>query len=479
MRKPKPEPISQEILDDPVAFIEAFCINSKGEPAVLFDSQKEVLAGLGFYTILACGRQWGKSSLIGWYVTWFICTHPNRLAMCVAPALDQSKIIFSVVARQFRQGPLKHLLKGKVKNSPFPELELTNGSRLIGRGANSPQYIRGNSPHLVVIDEAAFVKNGTIKELEPLMTVTGKEADSGIICTSTPFGLGEFYELYDNASTEPGAYRRRHHFTSFDTPLADLTFLEEMRLYHGEDSPIWRTEYLAQFIGDEMAVFSQADIEFARDAWPYLDEATGNPIYPMEYINGHTYCSGVDLANTSDFFVQTLLDITDPTQCVLSNFYRLQNYGYDFYKEQVRKHWRDYNRPETLIDATTLAEVFVEDLKDIGAKGYKFTGTQAKYDAVQSLVKMFSERRLAIPPEPELMRELHYFTYSITKSKKIKMEAKRGHDDIVMALALAAILVATPHALGTFMAVDAKAFRDTPVHTVTAGKDPYWGDCFD
>lgn len=451
----------------------------QGKPAKLFAGQIEVLRGLGFYTILACGRQWGKSSLIGWYLTWLICTHPNRLAMCIAPAVDQSKVIFNMVERQFRAGPLKHLLKGKIKHSPFPELELTNGSRCIGRGANSPQYIRGNSPHLVIIDEAAFVKNGTIAELEPLMTVTGKEKDSGIICTSTPFGLGEFYELYDKASEEPGAYRRRHHFTSFDTPLADLTFLEEIRAYHGEDSPIWRTEYLAEFIGDEMAVFSQADIEWARDAWP-VDERGDAIAYPVGFQQGHTYVSGVDLANTSDFFVQSLLDTTNPNLCLLARYTRLQNYGFDFYKETVRKWWREYNRPETLIDATTLAQVFVDDLKDIGAKGYKFTGAQAKYDVIQSLVKLFSEHRLAIPADPELLRELHYFTYSITKSKQVKMEAKRGHDDIVVALALAAYLVATPQQLGTFQAVAATAFREQPpLPPAKEAEDPFWAGCFD
>jgi hypothetical protein len=70
------------------------------------------------------------------------------------------------------QAPLSYLVKGKVKDFPFPEVRLTNGTLITARGANSPQYIRGNHAHRVYVDEAAFVKDTVITDvIEPLLLV--------------------------------------------------------------------------------------------------------------------------------------------------------------------------------------------------------------------------------------------------------------------------------------------------------------------
>ena len=53
---------------------------------------------------------------------------------------------------------------------------------------------------------------------------------------------------------------------------------------------------------------------------------------------------------------------------------------------------------------------------------------------------MLAEHRLVIPYDPIIIRELRYFSYIVTPSKNLKMEAKKGHDDIVIALALIAHL---------------------------------------
>lgn len=451
-RKAKPA-FSAAVQEDPVEFSKTFCLMPDGSPVVPHPGQIELMHGMGHHTIIAAGRQWGKSFSLALYICWFLVTHNAREVLIVAPTLDQAKLIFKQVERQFRKGPLSVLVEGKVKNSPFPELNLVNGSSCHARGANSPQYIRGRSPHLVIIDEAAFIKDGTIREIEPLMTVTGKMLHSGIIMISTPFGFGEFYDQYIKASDVEGAYRRRHHFTSLDNPHADMEFLEDIKDQYGEDSPIWRTEYLAEFIGNEMAVFPIEDLDFARNLWP--EELT----FPQDYVDGHSYVSGVDLANTTDFFVQTILDTTNANLIYPAKMHRLQNKGYDYYKDLIRREWASYHQPETMVDSTTLAEVFVEDLRDISAIGYKFTGTTAKYEAVQSLVKLLSEHRLALPSNREILNELKYFTYKVTPSKNLKMEAKRGHDDIVMSLALASMLAAKPHNIGFFMPVSFKEFK--------------------
>lgn len=468
--KKTPVSFPPEVVDDPVAFAKTFCVGLDGNPVIPHAGQEKLLRGVRHHTVIAAGRQWGKSESLSWYACWYLCTHKDRELYIIAPTLDQAKIIWHNVARQFSTGPLSLLRKGKIHHSPFPEIELVNGSRCHARGANSPEYIRGKRCHLYIVDEAAFIKDGVVRDvLEPNLTVTGQLPHSGIIMISTPFGTGEFYEQYQ-AATEDGEYYRRHHFTSLENPHADIGYLTSQRERYGEDSLLWRTEYLAEFVDGDMAVFPWEDIKAAVERYPYGS-------FPQAPVAGHRYVQGVDLANQRDWFVATVVDTTNPACCPLVHMDRLQKRGYAHYKSIVRSNHAQYNQARTLIDATTLAETVVEDLRDIGAEGYKFTGTAAKYEAVQELVRMFSERRVAIPNSREIIDELRYFAYEITPSKKLRMEARRGHDDIVMSLALAAILARQPYTTGFFMPVDLTPLEKPQAEKVPAGADP-WAQLF-
>jgi hypothetical protein len=207
---------------------------------------------------------------------------------------------------------------------------------------------------------------------------------------------------------------------------------------------LWKTEYLAEFVDDDLAVFPWANIKWAYENYPYGDETL-----PIKAVEGNMYVQGVDLANVRDYFVSVVLDTTNASLNSLVRYDRFQKRGYTAYKEIIRANHHIYNHAETLIDGTSLGESVVEDVQDIGAEGYKFS-SQSKYEIVQELARMLSEHRLAIPLDRTVIDELRYFTYEITPSKNLKMEAKQGHDDIVMALALAAHLACLPHNIGFF-----------------------------
>ena len=158
---------------------------------------------------------------------------------------------------------------------------------------------------------------------------------------------------------------------------------------------------------------------------------------------------------------------------------RLQKKGYAAYKSIVRGNFGRYNNAKTLIDATSLGESVVEDLGDIRAEGYRFTGSTAKYDLVHNLVRALNEHRIAIPMVRELVSELQNFQYEITPSKNLKMEAKEGHDDYVMALALAVELATRPTFTGFFLggiknfdSIQAPTPKTPPKKTIITG-DPF------
>jgi len=426
--------------------------------------QEHLLHGMKKRTVIRAGRQWGKSTVLAWYIIWFLVYHPNKNVLIVAPTVEQSKIIFKEVARYFRSGPLKSLLRKKITEAPFPTINLVNGAECTGRGVSSPEFIRGRPVHLIVCDETAFFRDDVIKYvLLPMLTVTGQQEDSGIVMISTPFGGGEFQEQYrlcerrmEEGDTDYAAY----HFTSLDNPHADRKYLEEIKAEEGEDSLIWQTEYLAEFVDSDLAVFKTEDIWAAVEAYPY-------DAFPVSVIEKHRYVQGVDLANRSDYFVATVLDVTNPDKCVLIRMDRHQKKGWTHNKNTIRSNWQMYHNSPTLIDTSTLGESVVEDLRDINAEGLAISSNAIKWDLIQELARTLQEKRLALPNDPIILRELRYFSYEITPSKNVKMEAAKGNDDVVISLALSAKLANRPYMIGFFKGVMlGKSYKTKPLLSI-------------
>jgi hypothetical protein len=435
---------------DPVYFAEKLLKDAEGNPFQCFEAQANILRNVKRRTVACTGRQFSKTTTFAIKVAHAAMTHPNWNICIVAPSLEQARIMYQEVEGHFQTGVLASFIYGKPKSFPFPVLTLKNGTTITARGANSPQFIRGNRFHLVVCDEAAFMKTDTIPSaIEPTMLVTGKHPDSALILCSTPWAAGDFREWYFEAQgTDPDPDLIAFHYTSWDNPHADRRQLERVKRRYGEDSLVYRTEYMAEFPDNDLAVFPWADIEWATNNYPFLDKESGEIKFPIPSAEDHKYVQGVDLANMRDYFVASVLDCTDPRAIPLVRMDRYQKRGYTAIKSDIRSNYHHYNHAKTLIDATTLAESVVEDLADIHAEGYKFGGSAAKYEVVQELARMMQERRILLPPNRDIIDELRFFEFKLMPSGAVRMEASQGHDDIVMSLSLSAHLANIPRRLG-------------------------------
>jgi hypothetical protein len=439
---------------DPVEFAKVFLRKADGSVWTPHPAQANILRGVRRTTTCVTGRQFGKSEGFAGYAAWFGATHSHRNVWIFAPTLEQAKIIFNEIAQFFRNKPLSDMVDGKIMNSPFPHFKLKNGTEYQCRGLNSPNNGRGNRAHLAIVDEAAFIKDGSLKDvIEPMFTVTGKQPDSALVLVSTPFGAGEFKAKWDvcGSRLDDGNTGRfaRFHYTSYDNPYADIEFLEEVKAQYGEDSPLWLAEYMGVFQDDELSVFSTADIKAAYEAWPEGQR------FPIPCVDGHRYVQGLDLANQNDYFVSTVLDVTSRSQCVLSYMDRYRKRGYPFYKSRARSNYKAYNRARTIIDATSLGESVAQDLADISVVPYTIGTNAAKWEIVQECSRMFQERRIVIPFHKDIIAELTYFRYKVNPSgQTLGMEAPRGkHDDIVLSLSLGAHLAAVPVMVGSVRTV--------------------------
>ena len=447
---------------DPVEFAEKLLKGPDANPFRVFDAQATILRGIKRRTVLNTGRQFSKTTTCAIKVAHVALTHTNWNICIIGPSLEQARIMMNEVEYHFTSGLLSSFVSGKIKQFPFPVIKLKNGTTITARGGNSPQFIRGNRFHFIVVDEASFIKDTTIlNAIEPTMTVTGKAADAALVLASTPWGEGPFKDWYfEGMREEHDPKLAAFHYTSFDNPHADREFLDSVKERYGEDSMLWQTEYMGRFPDDDMAVFPWKDIQWALDAWPTEHEANvgdqelRKPIeFPIKPLSDHRYIQGSDLANLRDYFVSSVCDITDPSLVLLARMDRYQKRGYTAVKATIRANYHAYNHAKTLIDATTLAESVVEDLADIHAEGYAFTGTAAKWTVVQELARMLSEHRFALPNKREITDELRYFQYEITAAKKVKAEASRGHDDVVMSLGLCAHMAMRPTRLGLMQSI--------------------------
>jgi hypothetical protein len=300
-----------------------------------------------------------------------------------------------------------------------------------------------------------------------MFTVTGQEPDSALVLASTPFGQGYFYDTFEIGRNREDGFIS-FQYTSEDNPYADKRFLARQKARYGEDSLIWRTEYLAQFVDSDNAVIPWADIKWAYENWPYGDT------FPLTVETGHKYVQGVDLANRRDWFVACVLDITNPNQIALARLDRMQQKDYPTYKAAIRANYTHYLQPRTLVDATSLGESVVQDLVDIHAEGYTFGGSSAKHEVVHELKRIFSEHHIVIPFHRDTIDELRFMEYSITPSKVLRMEASKGHDDIFMALSLGAHLAMMPAELGLFRGVDIRPSQRVPVTLPPTPGRPYY-----
>lgn len=80
---------------DSVEFCTKVLRHPDGTPFIPHTTQAELMRGIRRNTIAVTGRQWGKTTALDGYATWFGVTKPNREIMILAPTVDQAKLIFN------------------------------------------------------------------------------------------------------------------------------------------------------------------------------------------------------------------------------------------------------------------------------------------------------------------------------------------------------------------------------------------------
>ncbi len=151
--------------------------------------QAELLLGEDRRVLLNCSRQSGKSTAVAAAAVHLAIFQPGSLAVLVSASLKQAGELLRTVLRLYRVQPDAP----KIVAESQAAVELANGSRIISAPAVD-EGLRGYSPDLLVLDEAACLEPEVFTAARPMLAAKPR---GRMILLSTPRGRrGFFAELW-------------------------------------------------------------------------------------------------------------------------------------------------------------------------------------------------------------------------------------------------------------------------------------------
>lgn len=383
--------------------------------------QVEALKLGGRVQFKVAGRRFGKSLITLADLLYECATKVRQKWYITAPSIDQTKIYFNELEEKAGQnGLLSVLLKDKIKWSPFPEVELINGSKIMARStARDGVYLRGKGANGVAITEAAFIKDKVYQEVIRAMVLDRK---GKILAETTPNGsAGYSYQMYQQGLSDQTGYYKSFHATAYDNPRIDKDELERIRREIPDIA--FRVEYLAEFVDDDTMVFP----------WAVLQEVYDDYKPDSKKQENHKYFIGVDLAKYQDYTVIIVLDVTNPPYTI-AEYYRYQGRLYSDVVKQVNELQAKYGG-RVYLDATGVGDPVAEQIR--ACEPFVFTA-RSREELISNLVVQIEQKKLLLPHcWTELRDELRFFQ-RVRHGQNIKPEAPAGkYDDCVMSLALA------------------------------------------
>lgn len=311
------------------------------------------------------------------------------------------------------------------------EVRLPGGGRIIGLPAN-PSTVRGSRGNLI-LDEFAFHKDaaGIWRAAAPLATHGFK-----LWVGSTPAGKGgRFWQLW----TDPklGAVFSKHKVTIYDAVADGLPInLEELRLLIGDDDD-WAQEYCCEFLDAALAWLTFELIDACTDEGASME--LPEDFHPLA---GGRLFKGIDIGRTRNLTVDCIAeevgDVLWQRQCKA-----LDNVPFDDQEAEFNSNMALMYR--CCIDkglmGMPLWEHLVKRWGDSKIEGVQF-GPAVMEDMATHLRERYEQRRIRIPYDLELRRDLHSIKRKPQPGGGVRFapdasESKKSHADRFWAQALA------------------------------------------
>lgn len=265
------------------------CLEIKVKPP-----QLKILSSKKRFVMVNAGRRFGKSYLSGYAILKQVSEKPGSVIWYVAPTAKMAKKIM------WDSWLPNHVPKSYIAetNKVDGTYKFINGSILYVLSADDPDNLRGSGVDLMILDECAFMKEGTYEVIYPVLSDKYHEGKGLFI--STPKGYNWFKKRWDKAKEDPEHWDC-FQFTTIEGGNVSEEEIEEAKR---QMSPkMFAQEYLASFETLSSRVYDQYNRELnlceLDDTWGLGDLHIGidfnvNPMTAAIAVEEQTR-SGIDL----------------------------------------------------------------------------------------------------------------------------------------------------------------------------------------
>lgn len=384
--------------------------------------QQKLLQEARRYNVVALGRRAGKSTLAQ-HVLVMRALQTREPVGYFAPT-------YKLLAEFWREARNVLHVVTVIKSEQDHRVEMLGGGVLECWSLDDPNPARGRKYGLIVVDEAAMVRDLLeIWQLALRPTLTDLSGSAWFM--STPRGLNDFWSLY-----QQGQDPLQPEWASWQMPTSVNPFIRPEELEaarHELPERAWAQEYRAEFLQIE-------------GGGVFRGVAAVSRLEPAPPERGHQYVIGVDWGRTNDFTAISVVDATLGEQVALDRFSEI-----DYELQTERLHgWCEAYRPVLVVaEANAMGRPLIERLQTGYARllgtprpalpVWAWEATNASKAAlVQALGLAIERGELSLLDDPTQTAELLGYEASVLPSGMVRYGAPSGqHDDTVIALGLA------------------------------------------
>ena len=388
------------------------------------ECQRRVMDELDRFNVLACGRRWGKDTLID---------------MLILPALLDQQNVAVLVPRDIDRD--KMIERAKIILGPLLDEKVVQYDRKVSafkHGEGEIRYytvknhasIRGSALDWAVLNEAGelslMMRLGKAWE-EVIRSALLDRRGRALIC-GTPRGITDFYTLY-RRGVEGVQNWRAWNYSTYDNPHLDPAEIQAMIEQERMSKLAIEQEIYAKFIQAEGFVFSELDKVCV------LEERK-----PIGVQN--TCVFGVDVGGVEDYTAVSVMSVRSlPVRELALKRWRTPQIRIT--EGRLIEMVKDWRPAAVMIEANAIGRYFYEELRyrltalGIVVKDF-YTTSQAKADLIQDMRHAMETSRLQLTADEVGIAELAAYGMRRTATGKPSFNAPKGmHDDTVMARALA------------------------------------------
>lgn len=240
----------------------------------LHDKQLEVVLSPAKFKVAAAGRRGGKSYL----AAAMLLTEGMKMENAggynlatkdvwyIAPTFNQGKdIIWSLLKELGGMKENGGVIDSTVENVGI--IRLINGRRILVKGSDRPDTLRGVGLSYVVMDEYADMKP---EVWDLIIQPTLIDVDGDALFIGTPDGKNHFYELYKQGLDPEHEEWESFHWTSLENPVLNQDKIEARR--KTMSIAAFRQEHEASFEASGGGIFDPNDIQIVRSREEWGDD---------------------------------------------------------------------------------------------------------------------------------------------------------------------------------------------------------------